>query len=95
MDGDRARTKWIVYPNQTPSLSGPGKYHGGRYVIGSFDGRRFTVDPRPTLLPEYDYEVFGIEDPRITFIDGWYYFNYSAISPNGVTTCLARTKDFA
>ena len=44
VDGDKKHTKWIVYPNQTPSLSGPGKYHGGRYVIGSFDGKRFTEE---------------------------------------------------
>ena len=41
------------------------------------------------------YEMYGIEDPRITLIDGTYYINYSAISPEtGVTTCLASTKDF-
>ena len=44
VDGDQQRTKWVLYPNQTPSLSGPGKYHGGRYVIGAFDGRRFTEE---------------------------------------------------
>lgn len=37
----------------------------------------------------------GIEDPRITQIDGRYYINYSAISNiTGVTTCLASTTDF-
>ena len=30
----------------------------------------------------------------MTWIDGAYYINYSAISPLGVTTCLARTTDF-
>ena len=60
----------------------------------SDDGRHFTVAPKPTILPEFDYEVYGVEDPRITFIDGFYYINYSAIAPTGVTTALARTKDF-
>ena len=44
VDGDKRHRKWVVYSNQTPSLSGPGKYHGGRYVIGSFDGKRFTEE---------------------------------------------------
>ena len=60
----------------------------------SEDGRHFRVAAQPTMLPEFDYEVYGIEDPRITFLDGYYYINYSAIAPTGVTTCLARTKDF-
>ena len=60
----------------------------------SDDGRRFRVAPRPALRPEFDYEVYGVEDPRITFIDGAYHINYSAISATGVTTCLARTRDF-
>ena len=60
----------------------------------SDDGRRFTVEDRPAMLPEFDYEVYGVEDPRIVFLNGWYYINYSAIAPTGVTTALARTADF-
>jgi len=44
VDGDRNHTKWVIYSNQTPSLSGIGRYAGGRYVIGSFDGKRFTEE---------------------------------------------------
>ena len=60
----------------------------------SLDGRYFTVSESPAMLPENRYETYGIEDPRITFIEGWYYINYSAISLLGVATSLARTKDF-
>jgi len=60
----------------------------------STDGRHFAVAEQPTLLPQNQYETYGIEDPRITAIDGWYYINYSAISLLGVATSLARTKDF-
>ena len=60
----------------------------------SRDGRAFTVAPQPAMVPELAYEEFGIEDPRITFIDGAYYINYSAIWTHGITTCLARTTDF-
>lgn len=63
-------------------------------LASSDDGRRFTVAELPTILPDNEYETFGIEDPRITFIDGWFYVNYSSISPQGVTTSLARTKNF-
>jgi len=60
----------------------------------SSDGRHFTVAEKPAMMPVNRYETYGIEDPRITFIDGWYYINYSAISLLGVATSLARTKDF-
>jgi predicted GH43/DUF377 family glycosyl hydrolase len=47
------------------------------------------------MLPSNVYEMYGIEDPRITEIEGAYYINYSACSTiGGVTTCLAVTKDF-
>ena len=62
----------------------------------SDDGRNFKVCDKPALAPAAPHEVYGCEDPRITRLDdGWYYVNYSAIAPSGVTTCLSRTKDFA
>ena len=63
-------------------------------VATSEDGRNFEVADAPAMVPDRQHEVFGIEDPRITFIDDQYYINYSAIAPNGITTCLARTTDF-
>ena len=60
----------------------------------SEDGRHFDVSDTPAMLPEEDYECYGLEDPRIVFLDGWYYVNYSAIAPAGITTALARTQDF-
>ncbi len=58
----------------------------GRSIIGlarSYDGFRFTADPQPFLTPAQsgpfaDYEEFGVEDPRVTFIDGEYLITYSA-----------------
>jgi predicted GH43/DUF377 family glycosyl hydrolase len=41
-----------------------------------------------------EYEAFGVEDPRITFIDGEYLITYSAYSRHGVRIGLAKTKDF-
>ncbi len=60
----------------------------------STDGIRFQIAPTPTLRPATTYETFGIEDPRITAIDGTYYVQYVGVSPRGVTTCLATTRDF-
>jgi len=74
----------------------------GRSIIGlarSYDGFYFTADPQPFLVPEKqgsfaEYEEFGVEDPRITAIDGEYLITYSAYSRSGVRIALARTPDF-
>jgi predicted GH43/DUF377 family glycosyl hydrolase len=74
----------------------------GRSIIGlarSRDGFRFTADPQPFLKPEPDglfaaYEEFGVEDPRVTQIEGEYLITYSAYSRNGVRIALVKTKDF-
>jgi len=60
----------------------------------STDGINFDIDEVPSIFPANDYETFGIEDPRISLIDGIYYISYVAVSPFGVTTCLISTKDF-
>ncbi len=60
----------------------------------STDGIRFQVADAPAIHAANEYETFGIEDPRITQIDGVYYIDYVAVSPLGVTTCLASTRDF-
>jgi predicted GH43/DUF377 family glycosyl hydrolase len=75
----------------------------GRSIIGlarSPDGFRFTADEQPFLVPERDgpfaaYEEFGVEDPRVTFVDGWFVITYSAYSRSGVRIAMARTRDFS
>lgn len=59
----------------------------------------WEIDPEPTLLtdPEnYPEEVWGIEDPRITYIPelGKYAIVYTAYSRGGPAVSLALTKDF-
>ena len=80
----------------------------GRSIIGiaeSEDGFNFKVRDNPFMIPAGKsqfsgkdefilYEEFGVEDPRITRIDGYYYITYSAYSRFGVRIGLARTKDF-
>jgi beta-1,2-mannobiose phosphorylase / 1,2-beta-oligomannan phosphorylase len=64
-------------------------------VARSKNGVDFEIDKKTAMVPENKYERFGIEDPRITKIDGRYYISYSAVSDiTGITVCLASTSDF-
>jgi predicted GH43/DUF377 family glycosyl hydrolase len=61
------------------------------------DGWR--IDPEPTLWPDpkrHPEELWGIEDPRITFVDelGKYVVTYTAFSREGPGVALALTPDF-
>ena len=60
----------------------------------SSEGTNFRIEKSAALAAENQYEAFGIEDSRITVIGDTYYITYVAVSPFGVTTCLASTKDF-
>ncbi|MDK2978692.1 MAG: hypothetical protein PWP52_1406 [Bacteroidales bacterium] len=74
----------------------------GRSILGmaeSDDGYHFKVSDKPFMVPSTqgvfkEYEAYGIEDPRIVFIDGEYLITYSAYSKHGVRIGLAKTKDF-
>ena len=74
----------------------------GRSVLvlaRSEDGYHFTVDSKPAMEPSKEepfrsYERRGIEDPRITYLEGAYYIMYTAYSRYGARLALARTSDF-
>ncbi|MDA3891573.1 MAG: glycoside hydrolase family 130 protein [Salinivirgaceae bacterium] len=74
----------------------------GRSILGlaeSDDGFNFKVDKEPFMVPASEepfkeYEEYGIEDPRIIFMEGEYLITYSAYSRHGVRIGLAKTKDF-
>ena len=74
----------------------------GRSILGiaySDNGFKFEVAKKPFMVPAKhgifkEYEEYGIEDPRITFIDEEYLITYSAYSRYGVRVALAKTKDF-
>ncbi len=74
----------------------------GRSILGkaeSDDGYNFKVDKKPFMIPGTEgifkeYEEYGVEDPRIIFLDGEYLITYSAYSRHGVRVGLAKTKDF-
>ncbi len=60
----------------------------------SKDGIHFTLDDKPTIMPNAREEGWGMEDPRITKIGQIYYINYTAVSANGAATALISTEDF-
>jgi predicted GH43/DUF377 family glycosyl hydrolase len=63
-------------------------------VVRSLDGSNVVDDDGPVFLPESLLEEFGVEDPRITPLDGRFYITYVAVSRHGVATALASTEDF-
>ena len=46
------------------------------------------------FMPEGTYETYGVEDPRIVFLDERCWITYVGVSPHGVVTRLASTTDF-
>ncbi len=45
------------------------------------------------LAPDNEYEIFGVEDPRITELDGTFYMFYTAYSPHGTRIALACSSN--
>ncbi len=74
----------------------------GRSILGlaeSDDGFNFKVHKEPFMVPAKEgifkeYEEYGVEDPRIIYLEGEYLITYSAYSRHGVRIGLAKTKDF-
>ncbi len=65
----------------------------------SDDGFYFSVDKYPVMEPASEepfrtFEERGIEDPRITEIDGVFYVMYTAVSRFGHCIAVAKTEDF-
>ena len=48
---------------------------------------------KPILVPEFDYESHGIEDPRIVKIDDLYYLTYTAYDGTSALGAMATSKD--
>jgi predicted GH43/DUF377 family glycosyl hydrolase len=86
----RALSKEQSYLGQEMSLSSIG-------YAESRDGINFDY-MRQLIIPEYDWEKFGCEDPRVTYIDGKYFIFYTAISEypptaDGIKAAVAISKD--
>lgn len=59
----------------------------------------WIIDPTPTLMPcpkEYPEENWGLEDPRITWLEDIHKYAvvYTSYSPGGPGVSLALTEDF-
>ncbi|MEI8343750.1 MAG: hypothetical protein WCF93_02230 [Candidatus Moraniibacteriota bacterium] len=64
----------------------------------SEDGHHYE-QRRQFIAPEYEWEKFGCEDPRVTKIEDTYYIFYTALSvfpfaAEGIKIAVATTKDF-
>jgi len=88
-DNDFSDPRLIIRPTETYLTS-----ISHLRVARSKDGVNFEIEDTAALAAANEYEAFGIEDARITLIGNTYYITYVAVSPAGVTTCLASTKDF-
>lgn len=60
----------------------------------SLDGLRLEPTPCHRLYPAREWEEYGIEDPRITPLEGQFWITYVAVSRHGAATALASTRDF-
>ncbi len=48
---------------------------------------------KPILVPDYRYESHGLEDPRITFLEGKYYMLYTAYDGKNAVVAYAVSND--
>ena len=60
--------------------------------LGDGTGVREVTDI--SLLPRGELEEYGVEDPRITPLNGRFFITYVAVSRHGPATALASTGDF-
>src|SRR3954453_21444095 len=63
-------------------------------VVRCGDGRSVREITGFTFCPQEEVDEFGIEDPRITALNGRFYFTYVAVSRHGPASALASTDDF-
>lgn len=95
--------------NGTPVATDDGVYlllrvegqHGYSFfaLARSKDGINFTIDEKPVMAPAREgpfaeYETKGIEDPRITVVEGTCYVVYTAVGACGSRIALAKTEDY-
>lgn len=86
---DFSDSRCIVYGNQRYLTS-----VSHIRLARSRDGVNFVVENEPFLYTTDESEEYGVEDARVTFIDGKYYINYTAISQDSWATALVVTEDF-
>jgi len=105
IDGDHRQVDILAWRDDADlDDQDPRKFiHEGKMYLSSLshlrlarskDGVHFQIDPEPFLFPERPDEAFGVEDPRITHLEGRYAITYTAVSGDGYGVGLATTADF-
>jgi len=66
-------------------------------IATGIDGIHYA-SKKQLVTPEFDWEKYGCEDPRVTFFEGKYYIFYTALStfpfgPNGIKIGVAISKN--
>lgn len=97
---EKGKTRLLYRAQSLPLLHDDGPWLSISSIgqAESVDGIHFGRH-RPCIVPEYAWERFGCEDPRITKCDGKYYIFYTALSEfpfraEGISVALAMTKNF-
>jgi beta-1,2-mannobiose phosphorylase / 1,2-beta-oligomannan phosphorylase len=84
-------------------VRGPRGYDNYVSSIGyatSRDGEHFELLSEPVIRPDQPYDLYGVEDPRISAIDGVHLITYTALDGpafdpgSSVRIALASTVDF-
>lgn len=104
---DDGTIQLISFANDDPKFNDTDKrifiYDGDHYLstlshfrlLSSEDGTTFSEDINyPPILPKGSLEAFGIEDCRVSEIEGKYYLTYTQVSTNGVGVGLISTTDW-
>ncbi|MCD6415327.1 MAG: glycoside hydrolase family 130 protein [Planctomycetes bacterium] len=77
-----------------------GQHGHSVFALGrSDDGYHFEMEPHPVMTPAAEgpmlrYEEAGIEDPRVTVLEGTIYVFYTAFGSYGACMAVATTEDF-
>jgi beta-1,2-mannobiose phosphorylase / 1,2-beta-oligomannan phosphorylase len=63
-------------------------------LASSEDGVNFRAEPVPTLLGQNKLEAYGIEDCRVSEIEGVFYLTDAAVSPYGIGVDMISATDW-
>jgi len=85
----------VVLLLRVENAAGRSSIHVARSKNGVIDWR---IEPEPILahgLPEWPYESWGCEDPRVVYLaeEECWYMTYTAYSPAGAAVAIARSSD--
>jgi predicted GH43/DUF377 family glycosyl hydrolase len=81
---------WMLYRAEAGD-----EYTGRIGLAKSEDGIHFSRHSGPVIVPEYEYEAGGCEDPRLVRIGDTFYLTYVGCpgKGEGCHICLATSKD--